>query len=120
MMTLAVETDRSGRVVVSVRGEIDQAAAVKLMHKLDRLVTEGRSRIVLDMSEVRFCGAQALSALVRTRARADRAGGWLRLAGTPAHVRKVIAVTDLDRLLPHHEDVASALLGRRAPADTAK
>ncbi|HEX6344527.1 STAS domain-containing protein [Umezawaea sp.] len=119
-MTLAVETDRAGRVVVAVRGEVDQAAAVKLMHKLDRLVTEGRARIVLDMSGVRFCGAQALSALVRTRARADRAGGWLRLAGTPPHVRKVIAVTDLDRLLPNHEDVASALLGRRAPADTKK
>jgi len=119
MMALTVKTDRSGRVVVSVRGEIDQAAAVKLMHKLDRLVAEGRARIVLDLSDVRLCGAQALSALVRTRARADRAGGWLRLAGTPVHVRKVIAVTDLDRLLPHHENVASALLGRRAPADTA-
>ncbi len=119
-MTLVVETDRAGRVVVAVRGEIDQAAAVKLLHKLDRLVAEGRARIVLEMSGVRFCGAQALSALVRTRARADRAGGWLRLAGTPSHVRKVIAVTDLDRLLPHHEDVAAALLGRRAPADTKK
>jgi anti-anti-sigma factor len=118
-MILAVETDRAGRVVVAVSGEIDDVAATKLLHKLDRLVAEGRARIVLDMSGVRICGAQALSALVRTRARAERAGGWLRLAGTPPHVRKVITVTHLDRLLPHHDDVAAALMGRRTKADSA-
>jgi anti-anti-sigma factor len=113
MMSLKVETDRSGRVIAVVSGEIDHAGATKLLHKLDRLVSEGRSRIVLDLASVKFCGAQAMSALVRTRARAERAGGWLRLAGTPPHVRRVFALTDLDRLFPHHADVPDALSGKR-------
>lgn len=115
MLALSVEAHRTGCAVVVATGELDLAGARRVLDKLDRLVTEGRDRIVLDMSGVAFCGAQAMSALVRTRARAQRAGGWLRLAAVPPHVRRVFGKTDLDRLFPHFPDVASAAAGRAVP-----
>ncbi|MFI9818594.1 STAS domain-containing protein [Saccharothrix variisporea] len=115
MLALSVEAHRTGCAVVVATGELDLAGARRVLDKLDRLVTEGRDRIILDMSGVAFCGAQAMSALVRTRARAQRAGGWLRLAAVPPHVRRVFGKTDLDRLFPHFPDVASAAAGRVVP-----
>ncbi|MFC5056252.1 STAS domain-containing protein [Saccharothrix xinjiangensis] len=112
MLALSVESHRTGCAVVVATGELDLAGARRVLDKMDRLITEGRDRIVLDMSGVAFCGAQAMSALVRTRARAQRAGGWLRLAAVPPHVRRVFERTDLDRLFPRYPDVGSAATGR--------
>jgi anti-anti-sigma factor len=112
MLALSVEAHRTGCAVVVATGELDLAGARRVLDRMDRLVSEGRDRIVLDMSGVAFCGAQAMSALVRTRARAQRAGGWLRLAAVPPHVRRVFERTDLDRLFPRYPDVASAATGR--------
>ncbi|WP_281291761.1 STAS domain-containing protein [Saccharothrix saharensis] len=116
MLALSVEAHRTGCAVVVATGELDLAGARRVLDRMDRLVSEGRDRIVLDMSGVAFCGAQAMSALVRTRARAQRAGGWLRLAAVPPHVRRVFERTDLDRLFPRYPDVASAASGRAVPA----
>ncbi|MFE9748879.1 STAS domain-containing protein [Saccharothrix saharensis] len=116
MLALSVEAHRTGCAVVVATGELDLAGARRVLDRMDRLVSEGRDRIVLDMSGVAFCGAQAMSALVRTRARAQRAGGWLRLAAVPPHVRRVFERTDLDRLFPRYPDVASAASGRVVPA----
>lgn len=115
MLALSVEAHRTGCAVVVATGELDLAGARRVLDRMDRLVTEGRDRIVLDMAGVSFCGAQAMSALVRTRARAQRAGGWLRLAAVPPHVRRVFERTDLDRLFPRYPDVASAASGRAVP-----
>ncbi|WP_238598294.1 STAS domain-containing protein [Saccharothrix sp. ALI-22-I] len=115
MLALSVEAHRTGCAVVVATGELDLAGARRVLDRMDRLVTEGRDRIVLDMSGVAFCGAQAMSALVRTRARAQRSGGWLRLAAVPPHVRRVFERTDLDRLFPRYPDVASAATGRVVP-----
>ena len=114
MLALSVEAHRTGCAVVVATGELDLSGARRVLDRMDRLVSEGRDRIVLDMSGVAFCGAQAMSALVRTRARAQRAGGWLRLAAVPPHVRRVFERTDLDRLFPRYPDVASAASGRVA------
>lgn len=116
MLALSVEAHRTGCAVVVATGELDLAGARRVLDRMDRLVSEGRDRIVLDMSGVAFCGAQAMSALVRTRARAQRAGGWLRLAAVPPHVRRVFERTDLDRLFPRYPDVASAATGRAVAA----
>ncbi|MEU4744163.1 STAS domain-containing protein [Actinosynnema sp. NPDC023658] len=112
MLALSVEAHRTGCAVVVATGELDLAGARRVLDRMDRLITEGRDRVVLDMSGVAFCGAQAMSALVRTRARAQRAGGWLRLAAVPPHVRRVFERTDLDRLFPRYPDVVSAATGR--------
>jgi anti-sigma B factor antagonist len=120
MLALSVEPHRTGCAVVVATGELDLSGARRVLDKLDRLVTEGRDRIVLDMSGVAFCGAQAMSALVRTRARAQRAGGWLRLAAVPPHIRRVFAKTDLDRLFPHYPDITSATTGRSLPEQRPK
>ncbi|WP_231648360.1 STAS domain-containing protein [Saccharothrix sp. NRRL B-16348] len=117
MLALSVEAHRTGCAVVVATGELDLAGARRVLDRMDRLVSEGRDRIVLDMSGVAFCGAQAMSALVRTRARAQRAGGWLRLAAVPPHVRRVFERTDLDRLFPRYPDVASAASGRVAASE---
>ncbi|MEV1118086.1 STAS domain-containing protein [Actinosynnema sp. NPDC049800] len=119
MLALSVEAHRTGCAVVVATGELDLAGARRVLDRMDRLVSEGRDRIVLDMSGVAFCGAQAMSALVRTRARAQRAGGWLRLAAVPPHVRRVFERTDLDRLFPRYPDVASAATGRAAASGQA-
>ncbi|WP_367138092.1 STAS domain-containing protein [Saccharothrix sp. HUAS TT1] len=116
MLALSVEAHRTGCAVVVATGELDLAGARRVLDRMDRLITEGRDRVVLDMAGVAFCGAQAMSALVRTRARAQRSGGWLRLAAVPPHVRRVFERTDLDRLFPRYPDVASAATGRAVPA----
>jgi hypothetical protein len=43
-------------------------------------------------------------------------GGSIRLAGAKGPVRRILAMTRLDRILEHHGDVAAAIAAALSPA----
>jgi anti-sigma B factor antagonist len=114
MMSTAVQPHPSGCVVVVVTGEVDSSNAQKLLLKLDQLVEQDRTWIIVDMSGVTFCGTLGVSALVRTRSKAQSAGGWLRLAGCSDHFRRVLQVSGRHRMFPRYDTVSEAVPGGRA------
>jgi anti-sigma B factor antagonist len=89
-------------------GEIDFQSYQPLLELLTAQLHIGRSKIVLDLDAVSFCDSSGLGMFVSIHRRAGMAGGWLRLARPNPHLRRILAVTNLDRLFGAYDTVEAA------------
>ncbi|HET6917919.1 MAG TPA: STAS domain-containing protein [Jiangellaceae bacterium] len=96
-------------MVVTATGEIDFQSYQPLQELLMTQLRAGRSRLVLDLDAVSFCDSSGLGMFVSIHRRAGMAGGWLRLARPNPQLRRILAVTNLDRLLGAFETVDAAV-----------
>jgi anti-anti-sigma factor len=114
-----VTTPDGGAVVVALRGDLDIASVPTVRERLLSLLRPGASRLVIDMSAVRYADASGLVALVSTRRRAVLLGGTLHLAALQPEVARALTVTGLSRRLATYPTVQAALAGRRPGAGPA-
>lgn len=84
-----------GKDRLALRGELDRFGAGMLLAAFAaRPVAED---LVLDLTELTFIDAGGLGALVRLNRELHGRGRRLELSGPAANVRRVLAVTGLDR-----------------------
>jgi len=84
-------------IVVQLCGELDLASIPSLEECLGAAAAEAPRRLVLDLSALMFIDAAGVAALVRARRRADAEAVGMVLDSPIAPVRRVLAITDLDR-----------------------
>jgi anti-anti-sigma factor len=110
---LTAMTGRDGNVVVALEGDLDIASVPTVREQLLGLLRPGASRLVIDMSAVRYADASGLAVLVSTRRRAVLLGGELRLAAPGPEVAAVLNITGLSRHLATYPTLQSAVSDRR-------
>jgi anti-sigma B factor antagonist len=104
-----------GLPVVQAPEEIDAGNADLLRAALLKLLTQGHTTVVVDMTRTQFCDSVGLHVLVRAHQRAWMRDGELRLVlPDAADALRVFMVTGLDRVIPRFADPAAAVA--RAPA----
>jgi anti-sigma B factor antagonist len=81
--------------VLRVFGEVDIQTSPILDEELRRVVGEGVSSIIVDLSEVTFLDSTGLSVLIAGLKRCQNARGDLRLVSPRSNVRKVLEITGL-------------------------
>ena len=108
MIEFAVDTASNGIGVVVPRGRLNMVSARRLREILSELVTQGTTRIVVDMAETTFLDSSGLGALIAGLKSARQAGGDLRIARPTESVRTVFQLTNLDKVLRARETVEGA------------
>jgi anti-anti-sigma factor len=87
--------------VVTIAGEIDIQSSPDLRDQLLRVLRQHGARLALDLAGVTFIDCVGINVLLAARRRALLEGGSMRVLRASPHVRRVIALTRLDReLLP--------------------
>jgi anti-sigma B factor antagonist len=81
--------DRSGTPTLKLIGELDIGSVAPIRKAIDAVVANRPTRVILDLSELRFMDSSGLSVLLAT---ADRVGE-VELRQPSAMVRKIIDVT---------------------------
>jgi anti-sigma B factor antagonist len=105
--------------VVTLPEEIDVTIADSVRDELLAVLDKGATLLIADLSKTEFCDSAGVSALVRTYRQASATGNPLRLVvGTPS-VRRVLAITGVDRLVDIFPSVAASLAGAPGPAGQA-
>jgi anti-sigma B factor antagonist len=104
---------RPGYVLVTVSGEVDVTTAGQLRGRLEGPAGGGR-QVIIDFSGVTFIDAAGVGVLAGAAARAAARGGSLRLAAAGRQVRRVLALTGLDRSIPLAATVAEARAALRS------
>jgi len=108
MIDFDVRTTDAGIGVVTPQGRLNMVAARQLRETLTGLVTDGTTRIVVDLAETTFLDSSALGALIAGLKTARQAGGDLRIARPTEAVLTVFRLTNMDKVLRPREDVDGA------------
>ena len=104
-------TNAHDYAVISPIGRLTATGAPQLRSTVDDLIGSGTPRIVVDLAQTAFVDSSGLGALIGGLKSARLAGGDLRIAATPESVRKVLKLTNLDRVLRDHPTPESAFDG---------
>lgn len=114
MKTLTMAT--AGVPVVTAPEAIDIATAYGLRATLAS-AARGRATVVVDMTRTYACDTTGLHVLLRAHKRALAQGGELRLVISSPDVRRLFAISGLDRVMRHFASLDKALAQTSADAN---
>ena len=84
--------------VVGIEGRFDVSSASSVKAQLQGLISQGRTRLVVNLSGMTFIDSSGLGVLVSCLRKAAAGGGDLRLADVPAFCRSIFELTRLTRV----------------------
>ncbi len=94
--------------VITPSGRLTAPGVPQLKHAIEDAIADGQPRIVVDLAATDFVDSSALGALIGGLKSARTAGGDLRIANVTEPVRRVLSLTNLDRVLRDHPSVEAA------------
>ncbi len=95
--------------VVTLPAEIDVTNADAVHEELLRVMEQGTTLLIADMSKTSFCDSAGVSALVRTFRRANAGRSAMRLVVSTPAVQRVLSITGVDRLVDIYPSVTASL-----------
>ena len=95
--------------VVAVRGDIDLYSAPEFRQRISEVIDEGKTHIVIDLSEASFIDSTTLGVLVGAIKRLRTRGGALAIACQDSGILRVFEITGLDQVVGVHDTREDAL-----------
>lgn len=96
-------------VVISKVDKLDASNAAELKSILVLLNKNGVNNLVIDMSQTKYCDSSGLSAILTANRLCKDTNGQFALCGLQQTVKKLIEISQLDRVLTITEDRSSAI-----------
>jgi anti-sigma B factor antagonist len=107
---IKVTTREAGdRTVIDVEGEVDVFTAPKLRETIIACISEGKDKLIVNLSGVDFMDSTGLGVLVGGLKRVKERNGELAIAGAQGTVLRVLNVTGLNAVFPLHDSVDAAV-----------
>jgi anti-sigma B factor antagonist len=95
--------------LLKVSGRVDSSNSSELDEALQTRLDEGRTNLVLDLSEVNYISSSGLRTLVTALRASKKKGGDVRLANPSERVQEVLGLAGLDTLFESYDDVTAAV-----------
>lgn len=89
-------------------GRINMVSAPSLRSYIDKVVSAGSNRIVVNLAQTTFMDSSGLGALIGCLKAARQAGGDLRIAEVQSQVQMVLELTSMDRVLTSYASAEAA------------
>ncbi|MEO3801924.1 STAS domain-containing protein [Nonomuraea sp. B1E8] len=86
--------------LVHLSGDIDIFTTARLRQRLINALDHSTDLLILDLSQVTFCGAGGIGVLIGVQGRARTRGITLALTGVPPSVARLLSITGLDHHFP--------------------
>ena len=108
-MRATVLEDNSDVAVLKLSGELDADTASKLHTTLADLLDRPVPRIVVDLSDLKFCDSVGLSAFIVSKQVIAARGGWLSFAGANPFLSSLMETVGLSRYFAIFPTVEEAI-----------
>lgn len=111
LMQASITDHRSDVTVLHLKGELDADTSAKLHATLADLLERPVPRIVVDLSELKFCDSVGLSAFITCKQVIAARGGWLSFAGPNPFLTRLLETVGLSRyfaIFPEVDDAIAA------------
>jgi anti-sigma B factor antagonist len=103
-------TEKYEAVVIELKGNVmggdDTKDFNELLHKL---IDEGKTRIVIDLGEVKFMNSSGLGMLIGGLTTVKKANGHYKLANITDKIESLLIITKLITIFEHYDSVDKAL-----------
>ena len=106
---MTVEPTTQATAVVRLVGRLDLLTCGDVKERLNGLVQDGHSQLVLDLQQVSFMDSSGLGALIGGLKSARIAGGDLRIARPAEQTSMILELTNLNRVLVTYSTIEEAL-----------
>jgi anti-sigma B factor antagonist len=113
-MRATVTDHRSDVAVLHLSGELDADTAALLHESLAELLERPVPRIVVDLSELKFCDSVGLSAFITSKQVIAARGGWLSFAAANEFLVGLLETVGLSRYFTIFPDVDDAIAAAEA------
>ena len=112
-MILEIEKKAAGNaVVLHMTGRITLGRdCQQIESEVEELVRAKRTRIVFDLSQVKYMDSSGVGIMVMCSGKVKEAGGELRLAGATGVVGQTLQLTQMSVIVPTFATLAEALAG---------
>lgn len=95
--------------VVELHGDVDDDVAEPLKDTVAEIMAGGRTRLILDMSDISGIDSQGLELLLWVRQYCRQNRTQLRLAGLDENGEKILEITGLQTEFDRHAELAEAV-----------
>ncbi|MCK6542976.1 STAS domain-containing protein [bacterium] len=107
---MKVKTDPSGVVVIAPKGRLTGGSETdELKQEIERVVTEGITKCVIELSETIYLNSTALGLLVSAHKKFIDRGGKLKLSGVNKNIDNILVITKLSLVFEVFDTEAEAL-----------
>jgi len=112
-MQATITDHRTDVAVLHLKGELDADTAATLHSALAGLLERPVPRIVVDLTDLKFCDSVGLSAFIISKQVITKRGGWLTLAGANPVLTRLMETVGLSRYFAMFSDVDDAIAAAR-------
>ena len=109
---MSVETKQldSGVAVVTISGRLIMGAETERLNTaVQGLLQNDQKKFVLDISALDYVDSSGIGMLVSCVTNVRKAGGELKLAGANPRIRRILAMTGVDSMMPMFDTLAAAV-----------
>jgi anti-anti-sigma factor len=107
-MKFDVTKNGTGAVLVLKERKLDVSVSPELKGEFILLCRPQLKTLVVDLSDVEFCDSSGLSALLIADRQMRQHGGIVKLVGVHKKVLALLKISQLDKVFPMYDTVASA------------
>lgn len=105
------ETQDGDITIVSVCGDLDTYTVPEFKERIQRLLGEGRLKLVFDLEELRYICSAGVAVLISWSERIHTRGGYLAVCGMQGRVSETFHILHLD-----HSSTVLGIFGTRGDA----
>jgi anti-sigma B factor antagonist len=98
-VSLSAEAVNAETLLLRARGELDLYAAPELKRRISEAIEDGKTRIVVDLTEAAFMDSTALGVLIGALKRLRLRDGSLAVASAQPSILRILGVTGMDQVL---------------------
>jgi len=103
-------TEKYGAVVLELKGNVMGGDDTKdfndLLHKL---IDEGKTRVIVDLSNVKFMNSSGLGMLIGGLTTMKKANGYYKLANVTDKIESLLIITKLITIFENYDSVDAAV-----------
>jgi anti-sigma B factor antagonist len=114
--SVRTETAHDDVEVISLAGEVDLYTAPEFKQELLRVIGEGASQVIVDLTDTTFIDSTTLGVLVGGVKRLRPNGGQLSLVCSDRNITKIFEITGLDRVFAIYPTRDEALQAVASPS----
>jgi anti-sigma B factor antagonist len=112
-MHATITDHRTDVAILRLSGELDADTATKLHTTLADLLERPVPRIVVDLSDLKFCDSVGLSAFITSKQVIVERGGWMSFAGANPFLAQLMETVGLSRYFAIFPEVDDAIAAAR-------